>query len=493
MRRLQGTSESYEEEEDRALMTEPDSVEVHTELMEEKRDRNEYFLKTPQKEVRESNHELDQLGRMELKEKDSSFSENNKVEFENEGKHSSFKIQSPSKIYEFSKEKSLKKVKSWNIDNKTTDDETPEDLTKKDLLLNERIIPHVTVQGYFDDPILPYRMREVIVMKENKPLLRHYEASLPSWAVVMATYGYYRPSFRKFQYWFMIIISLISMMIGFFDLYKNLPIIKPFFINYMESIWNWLEDHVILRMTFFMGYLFSQTSITAKLAIYLMQLPFFNFLWFIWEYLIIFLNMLTLPFFMLSAVFKFIFQIFKFLIVFPQAPILSLLYSVKWLFQWLIGVVKTFKGFIKSVRQIGYAHADLQNTTTILQSLKNLAIFWGKSSIKKLFDGLKAVYNTIAHIGSEIGKYRFSILRYVYERFLQFLFFLDDLITKPGRVWISKKIEYERLAATPRAKLFFSGLAKAFAVFLAYHLAITYIEMIKHHDEDLDYFYPPEK
>lgn len=49
------------------------------------------------------------------------------------------------------------------------------------LLLNERKIPHVTVQAYFDDPMLPYRMREVMVMKENKQLLRHYEHSLPSW------------------------------------------------------------------------------------------------------------------------------------------------------------------------------------------------------------------------------------------------------------------------------------------------------------------------
>jgi len=152
---------------------------------------------------------------------------------------------------------------------------------KKSLMLNERIIKQVTVQGYFDDPMLPYRMREVIVLNQNKQLLRHYETSLPSWAVVMATYGYYRPSFRKFQYWFMMVISLISMMIGFFDLYKNLPIIKPLLITYMESIWNWLEDHVIFRMTFFMGYLFSQSSLTANVAIFLMKLPLLNHLWLI--------------------------------------------------------------------------------------------------------------------------------------------------------------------------------------------------------------------
>lgn len=146
-------------------------------------------------------------------------------------------------------------------------------LNKEELLLNERIIPHITALGYFDDPLLPYRMREVIMLKENKQLLRHYETSLPSWTVVMAQYAYYRPSFRKFQYWFMMFISLVSMMIGFFDLYKNLPIVKPFLKTYMGWIWNFLETHVILRMSFFLGYLFTNSMLTANLAIYVMQLP----------------------------------------------------------------------------------------------------------------------------------------------------------------------------------------------------------------------------
>ena len=101
-------------------------------------------------------------------------------------------------------------------------------LDNNDLLLSHRSIKNVTVQAYFDDPLLPYRMREVIMMAENRPLLLQYETSLPSWAVVMATYAYYQPWFRKFQYWFMMVLSLVTMMIGCFDLYKNIPYFREF-------------------------------------------------------------------------------------------------------------------------------------------------------------------------------------------------------------------------------------------------------------------------
>ena len=66
------------------------------------------------------------------------------------------------------------------------------------LLLKETVMDKMTVQAYFDDPVLHYRMREVIMMKKNSALLVKYEASIPSWTVVLATYGYYRPSFRYF-------------------------------------------------------------------------------------------------------------------------------------------------------------------------------------------------------------------------------------------------------------------------------------------------------
>lgn len=51
---------------------------------------------------------------------------------------------------------------------------------------DERILKNLTFVAYFDDPILPYALKEVLNIPGNKRLLKLYEASLPSWSVVLA-------------------------------------------------------------------------------------------------------------------------------------------------------------------------------------------------------------------------------------------------------------------------------------------------------------------
>jgi hypothetical protein len=84
----------------------------------------------------------------------------------------------------------------------------------------------LTIVAYFDDPILPYALKEVINVPENKDLLKLYEASLPSWTVVLAQYGYYKPWFRFAVRYIIFLASLITMALGFWDLYKNVPVFK---------------------------------------------------------------------------------------------------------------------------------------------------------------------------------------------------------------------------------------------------------------------------
>ncbi|CAI2384286.1 unnamed protein product [Moneuplotes crassus] len=364
-------------------------------------------------------------------------------------------------------------------DSKNPQTEVPkEEPPIENLCLSERIIPNVTVQGYFDDPLLPYRMREVIVMKKNKKLLRHYETSLPSWTVVMATYGYYRPSFRKFQYWFMMFISLVSMMIGFFDLYKNLPIVKPFLKFYMESIWDFLEDHVILRMSVFLGYLFTNTSIFSSIAINFMQLPLLGAIWNSMEYLVIGLQMMTLPFTIFKGFFALIFTLLKFIVIFPYAPIMSLIYTIKLCFLFFWGILKTFKGFISSFKQLIYATSEIRNSKDFLQMVTEIFFLITRSSAKKLFDGCKAIYNTIAYIGAEIGKYRYSILRYLYEKFVEFLFSIDKVFTKPGRQWLATKLAPERLWNSQRKRNMLNTFWNVVVLFLMYHFITGYLHVV---------------
>ena len=55
-------------------------------------------------------------------------------------------------------------------------------------------------------------------------LLPLLESGLPAWSIFLPAYGiYYRPWFRKATRLAWVLISVVSMIVGFYDLYKNVP------------------------------------------------------------------------------------------------------------------------------------------------------------------------------------------------------------------------------------------------------------------------------
>mmetsp|Transcript_17888 Transcript_17888/g.17869 ORF Transcript_17888/g.17869 Transcript_17888/m.17869 type:complete len:129 (+) Transcript_17888:575-961(+) len=51
-----------------------------------------------------------------------------------------------------------------------------------------------TIVAYFDDPVFPFFIRDIIRKPENSNLLKMYERGIPSWAVFLPSYGLpYRP------------------------------------------------------------------------------------------------------------------------------------------------------------------------------------------------------------------------------------------------------------------------------------------------------------
>ena len=48
------------------------------------------------------------------------------------------------------------------------------------------MLKDLSVIAYFDDPLLPFAFKELINIPKHKNLLKLYEASLPSWTVVLA-------------------------------------------------------------------------------------------------------------------------------------------------------------------------------------------------------------------------------------------------------------------------------------------------------------------
>ena len=125
---------------------------------------------------------------------------------------------------------------------------------------------------------------------------------------------------------------------------------------------------------------------------------------------------------MIVTIVKFNMNMIKFIVTLPQTPILSIWYCIKYLFSTLSRVFNAFKGFFRSIRNINYTQAEVATTTTVFynvfKKVKDIALQWAQSIIVK---GVKAIYHTMVHIGSEIGKYRYSILRSIYGALIRLL------------------------------------------------------------------------
>ena len=86
------------------------------------------------------------------------------------------------------------------------------------------------------------KLKQILSADQNKDLLLKYEASLPSWTVVLAQYtGYYRPWQRKVLRLVSFLASIITVSIGFYDLYKHFPLFSYWLNEYMSEWVCWLE------------------------------------------------------------------------------------------------------------------------------------------------------------------------------------------------------------------------------------------------------------
>lgn len=55
------------------------------------------------------------------------------------------------------------------------------------------------------------------------------------------------------------------MLLGFYDLYKNIPAIHEFLENVLGPVAEWIEAHVYLRMSILLGYIVASSSAFAKI------------------------------------------------------------------------------------------------------------------------------------------------------------------------------------------------------------------------------------
>jgi len=128
-------------------------------------------------------------------------------------------------------------------------------------------IHNLTVNFRFDDPFLPYVLREVVHDAEYPHLLRLYEAGLPSWAILLPQYtGLYRRSMRIVVSFALLVLSCASLLLGFYDLYRRIPAVRALLEEMLGPFNHKIQELVVVRLSVLLGWMLPYAAIFRRMA-----------------------------------------------------------------------------------------------------------------------------------------------------------------------------------------------------------------------------------
>ncbi|XP_057534788.1 uncharacterized protein LOC130813084 [Amaranthus tricolor] len=130
---------------------------------------------------------------------------------------------------------------------------TPRKLQESDL---ESVhYKHTLLKFYFDDRDLPFTFKRIIT--SDLKLLTLLETGLPSWVIFLQSYplfcSVYRPWMRPLVRMLYVLISLVTCVIGFYDLYKNVPLLKDTASHICGPLIDWIEDWDMISRVRYLG------------------------------------------------------------------------------------------------------------------------------------------------------------------------------------------------------------------------------------------------
>uniref|UniRef100_A0ACD6AQ08 Uncharacterized protein n=1 Tax=Avena sativa TaxID=4498 RepID=A0ACD6AQ08_AVESA len=107
----------------------------------------------------------------------------------------------------------------------------------------------------FRDASLPFKLREIIM--SDIRLLTLLESGLPSWVIVLQSYPLlchlYRPWMRPLARSLYVLASLVTVIIGFYDLYKNVPLLKSAAARICGPLFEWIETWDMVTRIQYLG------------------------------------------------------------------------------------------------------------------------------------------------------------------------------------------------------------------------------------------------
>ncbi|KAJ7294118.1 hypothetical protein O6H91_Y277300 [Diphasiastrum complanatum] len=107
----------------------------------------------------------------------------------------------------------------------------------------------------FSDPFLPYKLQEIITADQR--LLKMLESGLPPWVIFLQSYpifcNLYRPWMRPLALTIYIVVSVVTVLVGFYDLYKNVPILKTTVAHMFGPLFEWVESWEMVSRLKYLG------------------------------------------------------------------------------------------------------------------------------------------------------------------------------------------------------------------------------------------------
>lgn len=107
----------------------------------------------------------------------------------------------------------------------------------------------------FNDPYLPFKLKEIIMV--DLRLLTLLEYGLPSWAIFLQSYPVfcqiYRPWMCPLARALYVLMSVITVLIGFYDLYKNVPLLKATASRLFGPFFDWIETWEMISRIKYLG------------------------------------------------------------------------------------------------------------------------------------------------------------------------------------------------------------------------------------------------
>lgn len=102
---------------------------------------------------------------------------------------------------------------------------------------------------------LPFKLREIIT--SDLRLLTLLECGLPSWVIFLQSYPvfchFYRPWMCPLVRTMYVLISVVTVLIGFYDLYKNVPILKAAASRFCGPLVDWIETWDMVSRIKYLG------------------------------------------------------------------------------------------------------------------------------------------------------------------------------------------------------------------------------------------------